>query len=77
MGKDDALPHCIIYRYVTRCGPHGQPEHHREVNACQERHAWRFLRDGWRVFIRDSDLADPLLPTNVQSGPIKGDLGDE
>jgi hypothetical protein len=55
--------HCIIGRIVTRRGPTGLPESHREIDVCQERHAqWFADNGGWEVLIRDSDVPKAEQP---------------
>jgi hypothetical protein len=76
MGR--TAPHCIVGRIVTRRGRNGLPECHRETDACQERHAPKWIKDGWEVLIRDSEM--PLKPEcePSQSGPLRHvDTGDE
>jgi hypothetical protein len=56
MAQKPREPHSIIYRYVTRAGRNGLPESHRDVVIVQERHEWKFVQDGWTVFVRDSEV---------------------
>lgn len=37
-----------------------------------------YLKHGWRLLISDDDFPVPIdPPTNTQTGPVKGDPGDE
>jgi hypothetical protein len=68
-----ARHHSIIYRYITRPGPSGAPESHREIDCCQERHEWKFIKDGWAVYVRDSEVLGGVEDVNpvepAQSNP--------
>jgi hypothetical protein len=75
MAPKSREPHSIIYRYVTRAGRTGAPESHRENLVCQERHLTKFINDGWKVLIRESEI-DPLDPIEpAQSNPRREDDG--
>lgn len=64
--------HCIVYRLATRPGPKGEPVSHRETEIVQERHAWKWVQDGWMVFISDSEVM-----TRVEANPAdRGSASD-